>query len=102
MGPQWTMVAAARGPAGYRDGVEAWRIIAAAVLAVAGIVLTLIVMAKVRDRTQNSGQVAISGAVTLTTLALLAVLMLTVLPGVVTWAIVVIVVVAVSVMLLAS
>nr|WP_158887696.1 hypothetical protein [Amycolatopsis anabasis] len=82
--------------------MEAWRIIAAAVLAVAGIVLTLIVMAKVRDRTQNSGQVAISGAVTLTTLALLAVLMLTVLPGVVTWAIVVIVVVAVSVMLLAS
>jgi hypothetical protein len=34
-------------------------------------VLVLIVMAKVRDHTGSSGQVAISGAVTFTTLAVL-------------------------------
>lgn len=82
--------------------MEPWRIIATAVLAVSGIVLMLAVMAKVRDNTQNSGQVAISGAITLAMLLVLGVLMLTVLPATLTWALTAVVVVAVSVMLLAS
>ena len=82
--------------------MQLWRIIATALLAVAGVMLVLIVMAKVRDHTASSGQVAISGAVTFTTLAVLGVLLLTVLPVVLTWAIVAVVVAAASVMLLAS
>jgi hypothetical protein len=82
--------------------VEVWRIVATGLLAVAGMVLVLIVMAKVRDRTGRSGDVAISGAVTVTALGVLAVLMLTVLPAVLTWVIVAVVAAAVSVMVLAS
>ncbi|QWF81360.1 hypothetical protein [Amycolatopsis sp. CA-230715] len=82
--------------------MEGWRIIATVLLAVAGVLLTLAVMAKVRDHTQSSGQVAIGGAVTFTILLILGVLMLTVLPAVVTWVLVAVVVAAVSVMLLAS
>jgi hypothetical protein len=83
-------------------GVETWRVIATALLAVAGLPLTLVVMAKVRDRTQSSGQVAVGGVVTLTLLVVLGVLLLTVLPGIVGWALVAAVGTAVSVMLLAS
>ncbi|GAA1942762.1 hypothetical protein [Amycolatopsis minnesotensis] len=82
--------------------MQSWRVIATVVLAVAGVLLALAVMAKVRDHTQDSGQVAIGGAVTGTVLLILGVLMLTVLPGVVTWVLVAVVVAAVSVMLLAS
>ena len=82
--------------------MEPWRIIATALLAVAGVLLVLVIMAKVRDHTSSSGQVLISGVVTFTALALLGVLMLTVLPALLTWGIVVVAVAAVSVMLLAS
>jgi len=82
--------------------VEIWRIVATGLLAVFGVLLALIVMAKVRDRTGRSGDVAISGAVTFTALVVLGVLMLTVLPGVLTWVIVAVVGAAVSVMVLAS
>ena len=76
--------------------------IATAVLAAAGLPLVLVVMAKVRDRTGSSGQVALGGVVTLTLLLVVGVLTLTVLPGLVTWALVAVVAAAVSVMLLAS
>lgn len=76
--------------------------IATALLAVAGLPLVLVVMAKVRDRTQSSGQVALGGVITFTLLVVLGVLMLTVLPGLVAWVLVAVVATAVSVMLLAS
>ncbi len=76
--------------------------IAVAVLAAAGLPLVLVVMAKVRDRTQSSGQTVIGGVVTLTVLLVLGVLMLTALPGLVTWLVVAAVATAVSVMMLAS
>ncbi len=76
--------------------------VAAVLLAVAGLPLVLVVMAKVRDRTQSSGQVALGGVITFTLLVVLGVLMLTVLPGLVTWVLVAAVAGAVSVMLLAS
>jgi hypothetical protein len=82
--------------------VETWRVIATALLAAAGLPLTLVVMAKVRDRTQSSGQVALGGVVTFTLLVVLGVLILTVLPGLVSWVLVAGVGAAVSVMLLAS
>ncbi|MEU8631535.1 hypothetical protein AB0C38_05155 [Amycolatopsis sp. NPDC048633] len=82
--------------------METWRVIATVLLAVAGLPLVLVVMAKVRDRTQNSGQVAVGGVITFTLLVVLGVLMLTVLPGLVTWVLVAAVAGAVSVMLLAS
>jgi hypothetical protein len=82
--------------------VEIWRIVATGLLAVSGVLMALIVMAKVRDRTGRSGDVAIAGAVTFTALVVLGVLMLTVLPGVLTWVIVAVVGAAVSVMVLAS
>jgi len=82
--------------------VETWRIIAVVLLGVFGLPLVLVVMAKVRDRADNSGAVAIGGVVTLTALLVLGVLMLTALPGVLTWILVAAVATAVSVMLLAS
>jgi len=82
--------------------VETWRVIAVVLLAVFGLPLVLVVMAKVRDRADNSGAVAIGGVVTLTALLVLGVLMLTALPGVLTWALVAVVAAAVSVMMLAS
>jgi hypothetical protein len=82
--------------------VETWRVIAAALLAAAGLPLVLVVMAKVRDRTPSSGQVAVGGVITFTLLVVLGVLILTVLPGPVAWVLVAAVAGAVSVMLLAS
>lgn len=82
--------------------METWRIVATVLLAVAGVPLVLAVMAKTRDRVNDSGQVAISGAVTLTGLIVVAVLTLTVLPGLATWIVVALVAAAVSVMMLAS
>lgn len=76
--------------------------IATALLAAAGLPLVLVVMAKVRDRTRSSGQVVLGGVVTLTLLAVVGVLTLTVLPGAVSWALVAAVAAAVSVMLLAG
>ena len=82
--------------------METWRIIAVVLLGLFGLPLVLVVMAKVRDRVDSSGAVAIGGVVTLTALLVVGVLMLTTLPGVLTWVIVAAVATAVSVMLLAS
>ncbi|WP_460403852.1 hypothetical protein [Actinophytocola sediminis] len=87
----------------YGDRVEAWRVIATVLLGAAGIVLVLLTMAKTRDRRDaTGGQVAISGAISLTVLVLLGLLTLTVLSPVLTWSVVGVVVVAVGVMMLAS
>jgi hypothetical protein len=82
--------------------VETWRVIATVLLAVAGLPLVLVVMAKVRDRTRASGQVVLGGVITFTLLVVLGVLTLTVLPGLLAWVLVAAVAGAVSVMLLAS
>ncbi|MGW4486001.1 hypothetical protein ACWEOE_19435 [Amycolatopsis sp. NPDC004368] len=82
--------------------METWRIVATALLVAAGLPLVLVVMAKVRDRVNNSAQVALGGAVTFTALVVVAVLTLTVLPGVLTWIIVAVVAAAVGVMVLAG
>ncbi|MGW3966271.1 hypothetical protein ACWED2_41060 [Amycolatopsis sp. NPDC005003] len=82
--------------------METWRVIATALLAAAGLPLVLVVMAKVRDRTQSSGQVALGGVITFTLLVVVGVLTLTVLPGLVSWALVAAVAAAAGVMLLAS
>ncbi|MET8994538.1 hypothetical protein [Amycolatopsis sp. Hca4] len=82
--------------------METWRVLATALLAAAGLPLVLVVMAKVRDRTQSSGSVALGGVITFTLLAVVGVLTLTVLPGAVSWALVAAVAAAVGVMLLAS
>ncbi|MDT8910840.1 hypothetical protein [Amycolatopsis sp. PS_44_ISF1] len=82
--------------------MEAWRIVATALLAVAGLPLVLVVMAKVRDRVDSSARVAVGGAVTFTAVAVVAVLTLTVLPGLLTWIVVAVVAAAVGVMMLAS
>lgn len=76
--------------------------IATALLAAAGLPLVLVVMAKVRDRTRSSGQVAVSGVITFTLLVVVGVLTLTVLPGLLSWVLVAGVAAAVSVMLLAG
>ncbi len=76
--------------------------VATVLLATAGLPLVLVLMAKARDRTSSSGTVAVTGAVTLVVLLLLGVVMLTVLPGVLTWAVVALVAAALSVMMLAS
>ncbi|WP_103355268.1 hypothetical protein [Amycolatopsis sp. CA-128772] len=82
--------------------METWRVLATALLAAAGLPLVLVVMAKVRDRTQSSGQVAVGGVITFTLMVVLGVLTLTVLPGLAAWVLVAAVAAAVSVMLLAS
>lgn len=77
--------------------------IATVLLAVAGIVLVLLTMAKTRDlRNATSGQVALNGAISFTVLVVLCVLTLTVLAPTVTWIVVGVVGVAVTVMMLAS
>jgi hypothetical protein len=83
--------------------VEAWRVFATVLLAVAGIVIVLLTMAKTRDRKNaTSGQVALNGAISFTILAVLCVLTLTVLAPTVAWIVVGGVGVVVTVMLLAS
>jgi hypothetical protein len=83
--------------------VEGWRLIAAALVAVSGIVLMLLTMAKVRERKgATGGDVAVAGAITLVVLAILCVLVLTVLPAAVAWGVVVLVGGTVTVMMLAS
>ncbi|AXB48834.1 hypothetical protein A4R43_27230 [Amycolatopsis albispora] len=80
--------------------METWRIVAAVVLVLPGLAGVPMIMAKVRDRTQSSSSVAVSGAVSLTALAVLTLLVLTVLPPVVSWVAAVTVVAAVGVLLL--
>lgn len=77
--------------------------IATVLLATAGFVLVLLTMAKTRDRKDaTGGQVAIAGAITFTVLLVLCVLTLTVLAPPLAWGVVGVVVVAVTVMMLAS
>jgi hypothetical protein len=83
--------------------MEAWRLIAAALVAASGVVLVLLTMAKVRERRgATNGQVALAGAITFTVLVLLCVLIVTVLTPWLTWSAVVVVGVTVTVMMLAS
>ncbi|MGK4596949.1 hypothetical protein [Amycolatopsis sp. w19] len=82
--------------------METWRVVATVLLAAAGLPLVLVLMAKARDRTGRSATVATTGAVALVTLLLLGVVMLTVLPGVLTWCVAGLVVAALGVMMLAS
>ncbi|GAB2742999.1 hypothetical protein [Amycolatopsis magusensis] len=80
--------------------METWRIVAAALLVLAGLAAVPMIMAKVRDRTQSSASVLLSGAVSLTALAVLTLLVLTVLPPIASWVAAVAVVAAVGVLLL--
>lgn len=82
--------------------MEPWRIIATALFGASGISLALTVMAKVRERTESGGQTAIAGAVVLAACVLLGVLMATVLAAALTWTIVIIAGISVTVMVLAS
>jgi hypothetical protein len=83
--------------------VEAWRLIAAALLGAGGIVLVLLAMAKMRDRRgATGGQVALTGAIAFTVLVLLCVLVLTVVVPWLAWSLVVLVGVTVTVLMLAS
>lgn len=83
--------------------MEVWRLIAAALIAVGGVLLVLLAMARVRERRgSTAGQVALTGVITFTLLALLCVLVITVLPTRLVWSLVVFVGVTVTVMLLAS
>lgn len=72
-------------------------------MAAGGLVLVLLTMAKVREREGSTGgQVALSGAITLTVLALLCLLTVTVFPSWLAWSAVVVVGVTVTVLMLAS
>jgi hypothetical protein len=83
--------------------VDAWRLIAAALDVAGGVVIVLLVMAKVRERRDSTaGTTALAGVITLTVLALLTLLVLTVLPAALVWTSVVVIGAAVSVMMLAS
>ncbi|WP_037318598.1 hypothetical protein [Amycolatopsis orientalis] len=82
--------------------METWRVVATVLLAAAGLPLVLVLMAKARDRSDRSATVAITGAVAFVVLLLLGVVMLTVLPGALTWVIVAVVAAALGVMMLAS
>ena len=83
--------------------MDAWRLIAAALIAAGGLVLVLLTMAKVRERRGSTGgTVALAGAITFTVLALLCVLVATVLPSWIVWTAVALVAATVSVQLLAS
>ncbi|WP_156755012.1 hypothetical protein [Actinokineospora pegani] len=80
--------------------MEPWRLFATALLVVAGLVLLLVVMAKVRDRTGRPGPTAMAGAVAFTVLALLCLLAMTVLPEPVAWGAVAVVGTAAAVLVL--
>ncbi|GLW95484.1 hypothetical protein [Actinokineospora globicatena] len=80
--------------------MESWRIIATALLGGGGVVLVLLTMAKVRDRSGRSSTVAISGAIAFTALLVLCVVTITVLPAGIAWGAVVVVGVVASVLLL--
>ncbi|MGQ0841279.1 hypothetical protein [Actinokineospora sp.] len=82
--------------------MEAWRLIATALLGVSGLVLVLVTMAKVRDRANAHGPVALSGAISFTLLALLCVLTLTVFAPVFVWGAVILVGTTAAVMLVAG
>jgi hypothetical protein len=75
--------------------MEAWRIVACAVIGASGILLVLQTMAFARDRKDSTnGTVALAGLVALVVLLVLGLLSLTVLPGLVVWGLVLIMVLA--------
>ncbi|SFI97630.1 hypothetical protein SAMN04489731_114197 [Amycolatopsis regifaucium] len=76
--------------------------VATVLLAAAGLPLVLVLMAKARDRTDSSGTVAVTGAVAFVVLLILGVVMLTVLPGALTWIVLGLVAAALGVMMLAG
>ena len=78
--------------------MEPSRIVAAALFVVCGLVLVLYVMANARERSGSAGTTALAGVITLVVFLLLTVLVLTVLPMWLTWALVVVSVVTVTVM----
>ncbi|MBB4907146.1 hypothetical protein [Actinophytocola algeriensis] len=83
--------------------MEGWRLIAGALLAMAGIVLMLLTMAKVRERNGSTGgDVAVAGAISFVVLLILVGLVLLVLPATIAWGVVVVVGGTVTVMMLAS
>ncbi len=83
--------------------VEGWRLIAGALVALSGIVLMLLTMAKVRERKgATGGDVAVAGSISLAVLVILVLLVLLVLPAVAVWTAVVVVGGTVTVMMLAS
>jgi hypothetical protein len=83
--------------------VDAWRLIAAALLAAGGLVLVLLTMAKVRERRgATAGTTALSGVITLTVLGLLCLFTATVFPAWLAWSAVILVGATVTVMMLAS
>jgi hypothetical protein len=83
--------------------MEAWRLIAAALIAAGGVVLVLFVMARARERGgSTTGQVALAGAITFTVLSVLCVLVVTVLAPWLTWSLVILVGLTVTVMLVAD
>lgn len=83
--------------------VEGWRLIAGALVAMAGIVLVLLTMAKVRERNGSTGgDVAVAGAISFVVVVILTGLVLLVLPATIAWGAVVLVGGTVTVMLLAS
>ncbi|KZB83267.1 hypothetical protein [Amycolatopsis regifaucium] len=82
--------------------METWRVVATVLLAAAGLPLVLVLMAKARDRTDSSGTVAVTGAVAFVVLLILGVVMLTVLPGALTWIVLGLVAAALGVMMLAG
>jgi hypothetical protein len=83
--------------------VEGWRLVAGALLAMSGIVLMLLTMARVRERGGSTGgDVAVAGAISLVVLVILVGLVLLVLPATIAWGAVVVVGGAVTVMMLAS
>ncbi|GAA1200521.1 hypothetical protein [Prauserella alba] len=65
--------------------METWRIFAASLLGVAGVLAVLMIMARVRERTGRWQAVAVTGLVGVTALALTCVLTLTVLTPAVSW-----------------
>ncbi|GAA4446115.1 hypothetical protein ACFQV2_40480 [Actinokineospora soli] len=71
--------------------MEGWRIFATALLGAGGLLLVLLTMAKVRDRTGKPGPTAMAGSVAVTLLALLCLLTATVLAAPVAWGAVVVV-----------
>jgi hypothetical protein len=83
--------------------VEGWRLIAGALVAVSGIVLMLLTMARVRERNGSTGgDVAVAGAISFVVVVILTVLVLLVLPSAIAWGAVVVAGVTVTVMMLAS
>jgi hypothetical protein len=71
--------------------MEAWRVIAGVLIGAGGVLIVLQTMAYTRERKGSTGgTVALAGLIALVVLALLCVLSLTVFPGLVVWALVVI------------